>query len=66
MSSSDIEYFRERAAIEWAMATAATNPLAAAVHEELARGYEALVRREAMHAVPKPAMLDQDQQAATG
>ena len=66
MSSSDIEYFRDRAAVEWATAAASTNPLAAAVHEELARGYEALVRREAMHSVPMSAMPEQDQLVASG
>ena len=46
MSSSDIEYFRQRAAVEHALATAAENANVAAIHAELARGYEALVRHE--------------------
>ncbi len=46
MSSGDIDYFCERAAVERALAEAATNPTVASVHDELARGYEALVRTE--------------------
>ena len=51
MSSSDIEYFRERAAVERALAKAAGNPTVAAIHDELARGYEALARPSAARSV---------------
>ena len=45
---SDVEYFQRRSEFERAQAAAAEDPIVAAVHEELARGYEALVRRENM------------------
>ena len=48
MSADDIEYFRERAAVERGLAKAATEPRVIAVHEALARGYEVLAGREEM------------------
>lgn len=42
--SNDTEYYRERAAAERAMAKAAKDPQAAAVHNDLADRYEALVK----------------------
>ena len=43
MSSMDAEYFRGRAARERVLARAAPQPNVAAIHEELARQYDALV-----------------------
>jgi hypothetical protein len=43
MSSKDIEYYRQRAADERALALKAERSEVAAIHEELARQYEALV-----------------------
>lgn len=41
--SNDTEYYRERAAAERAMAKATQDPKAAAVHDDMADRYEALV-----------------------
>ena len=60
MSSDDLEYFRQRAAVERGMAKAATDAIAAAIHDELARGYEALVRRDEMRLVTPATLPDQD------
>ena len=43
MSSDDTEYYRQRAATEREMARTASQKNVAAIHEELARQYEALV-----------------------
>ena len=43
MSSEDTEYYRQRAADERAMALKAERRDVAAIHEELARQYQALV-----------------------
>jgi hypothetical protein len=43
MQLRDVAYYRERAAAERRLAEASRNPNAAAVHEELARKYEALL-----------------------
>jgi hypothetical protein len=43
-SWNDTEYFRRRSAFERGMAQAADHPKAAAVHQELAERYEALVK----------------------
>ena len=48
MSSQDLEYFRTRAATERALASTAERADVAAIHEELARQYEALVENEAL------------------
>jgi hypothetical protein len=66
MTSDDLNYFRERAAVERAMARAAADSAAAAVHDELARGYEVLVRREEMRLTVRIVSSDQDQRSATG
>jgi hypothetical protein len=50
MSQSDTDYFRQRAQVEHAAAVAASNADAAAVHEALAKGYEALVTRAELRA----------------
>ena len=57
MSSKDIEYYRQRAVDERAMALRADRRNVAAIHEELARQYQALVdqaelRSELSIAVP--------------
>jgi hypothetical protein len=44
MSWNDTEYYRCRLAVERGMAQAAGHPKAAAVHQELAERYEALVK----------------------
>ena len=43
MSSKDIEYYRQRAADERALALKAERREVAAIHEELARQYQAMV-----------------------
>ena len=43
MSPTDIEYYRRRAAAEQALALAAERTDVSAIHEELARQYEALI-----------------------
>ena len=65
MTRSDIEYFRQRATVERQMAAAAADAASAAVHEELARGYEALVRRDAMRDASQNTRPDQDQRAVS-
>ena len=45
MSSSDVGYYRQRAAAERELAKDADRANVAAIHEELARQYEALVNR---------------------
>jgi hypothetical protein len=66
MTSDDLNYFRERAAVERAMAKAAADCAAAAVHDELARGYEALVRKEEQRSYIRIVSDDQDQRSAAG
>ena len=46
MSPLDLEYYRRRAATERALAKEAERANVSAIHEELARQYEALVRYE--------------------
>lgn len=48
MSSIDIEYYRERAETERRLAAASERADVAAIHEELARQYEALVETDAL------------------
>ena len=43
MSSNDIDYYRERAIAERRLALAASQQNVAAIHEELAKQYQALV-----------------------
>ena len=45
MPSSDVEYYRQRASTERELAQDAQRADVAAIHEELARQYEALVNR---------------------
>jgi len=45
MPAEDTEYYRYRAATERALAKASDRANVAAIHEELARQYEALVNR---------------------
>ena len=45
MPSHDLEYYRERAATERRLAAASENLDVAAIHEELATQYEALVEQ---------------------
>ena len=46
MSQEDIEYYRRRAAAERVLAGSAERANVAAIHEELARQYEALVEQD--------------------
>ena len=43
MTGNDTEYFRRRAVAERTMAARASDPSAAAIHNQLAERYEALV-----------------------
>jgi hypothetical protein len=43
MTRTDLEYFRHRAAVEREMADKSVSPKVAAVHQKLARQYDALV-----------------------
>ena len=45
MHTEDLEYYRARAAAERALAQASENADVAAIHEELANQYEALVEQ---------------------
>lgn len=45
MTPEDTEYYRERAAAEREMARKAATPEIAAIHEELARGYDSLAKQ---------------------
>jgi hypothetical protein len=49
MSFSDIEYYRQRANTERALAQSCRQSKVALVHEELARQYEELIERGALH-----------------
>ena len=44
MSETDMEYYRQRADREREMARNAATPKVAAIHDELARGYDLLVK----------------------
>ena len=66
MSLDDLEYFRSRAAVERALAKKASDASVAAIHEQLARGYEALVRRSDMHCVATAPDIEDEQRSATG
>jgi hypothetical protein len=48
MSLEDVEYYRQRAREERALAAASENPEAAKIHAELATHYEALVEHADM------------------
>ena len=45
MTGNDIKYFRRRAAAERTLAVTASEPAVAAIHNQLAERYEALVRK---------------------
>ncbi len=65
MSHSDTEYFQERADRERALARSADKASVAAIHDDLARGYEALVRYEELRPIlVVPAV--QEERAASG
>ena len=66
MSSNDTDYYRQRATAERRLALAASQQNVAAIHEELARQYQALVDQAALR--PKLRIrfagdTDSDQQA---
>lgn len=44
MAKTDLEYFRHRAGMEREMARKAATPKVAAIHDELAREYDSLVK----------------------
>lgn len=48
MSQDDVAYYRERAVAERKLSKASDNADVAAIHEELAEQYEALVERGAL------------------
>lgn len=51
MSSEDLEYYRQRAAAELQLASAAERADVAFIHEELARQYQALVERKELRPI---------------
>jgi hypothetical protein len=53
MPSEDTEYYRQRAAHERAMALKAERHEVAAIHEELARQYQALVDDAELRPAPR-------------
>lgn len=52
MSSNDTEYYRQRAITERELAKASTRSNVAAIHEELARQYDALVEHAELRQGP--------------
>lgn len=52
MSSADLEYYRHRAVTEHALAKESGHAGVAAIHEELARQYEALMHHEELRLQP--------------
>ena len=58
MSSEDIEYYRQRAVDERAMALKAERQDVAAIHEELARQYQALVDHAELRPAPRVQLFD--------
>ena len=62
MSSEDIEYYRQRAVDERALALKAERQDVAAIHEELARQYQALVDNAELR--PAPGIREFDRQSA--
>jgi uncharacterized protein YPO0396 len=59
VSSLDVEYYRQRASAERALAKDARKADVAAIHEELARQYEALVDRSDLRPSLRIAFPDQ-------
>lgn len=53
MSLSNIAYYRDRVAVEKALALAASSLEVAAVHEDLARHYQELIDRAETGPTPK-------------
>ena len=64
MSQSDTEYFQQRALTERELARSAKNAHVAAIHDELARGYEALVLYEELRPMAGLVMPDQKRSAS--
>ena len=69
MQSHDVEYYRARAATERALAQQSENADVAAIHEELAIQYEALVERAELRptlriVIPRAPVPDADSTAA--
>ena len=62
MSSEDIEYYRQRAVDERALALKADRQEIAAIHEELARQYQALVDQAELR-VPANSSLPRSERA---
>ena len=52
MSAKDVEYYRQRAAAEMQLASAAERADVAFIHEELARQYQALIEQKELRPVP--------------
>ena len=52
MSAKDVEYYRQRAAAEMQMASAAERADVAFIHEELARQYQALIEQKELRPIP--------------
>ena len=52
MSGEDVEYYRQRAAAELELASAAERADVAFIHEELARQYQALIERKELRPAP--------------
>ena len=59
MSSHDVEYYRQRAVDERAMALKAERRNVAAIHEELARQYQALVDQAELRPTSRMKVPDQ-------
>ena len=51
MSAEDVEYYRQRAAAELELASAAERADVAFIHEELARQYQALIEQKELRPV---------------
>ena len=52
MSAKDVEYYRQRAAAEMQLASAAERADVAFIHEELARQYQALIEQKELRPIP--------------
>lgn len=53
MTTEDVEYYRQRAAAELQLASAAERADVAIIHEELARQYQALVEQKELRRAPQ-------------
>ena len=65
MSSKDVEYYRQRAVDERALALKADRANVAAIHEELARQYQALVDQSELRPQLRIVVPFDDQRAAS-